>query len=225
MMDPETGSGPLAEIKLVIDGREVFCPDGLTILEAASRIGIQIPTLCYSPDFSPTGACRICVVEVEGARTLVGACHTPVAPGMVVHTHTPRVLDARRATVELLQAGHDAVCVIDPDCQQCVLHKLCSDFQVRPVGFRVRQRRHYPVEALNPYIHRDMSKCVLCRRCVQACNEIAGKHVFAIGYRGFNSKVIVDGDVELDKEVCRDCGICIDYCPTNALRRPQEEQA
>ena len=221
-MGLEITSNPVREIKIVIDGKETSCPEGLTILEAAARVGIEIPTLCYSPDFSSTGVCRVCVVEVEGARTLVGACHTPVAAGMVIRTRTPRVLDARRVAVELLQAAHDAVCVIDPDCQQCVLHKLCSDFQIQPVGFRVRQRRHYPVEEINPYIHRDLSKCILCRRCVQACNEIAGKHIFAIGYRGFNSKVVVDGDVELDKEVCRGCGICIDYCPTNALRRPQE---
>jgi NADH dehydrogenase/NADH:ubiquinone oxidoreductase subunit G len=219
-MDLKNGSDTVNEIRVIIDGKEVSGAEGQNILEAAAQIGIEIPTLCHSPNLSPTGVCRICVVEVDGSRTLVGACHTPIAPGMVIRTQTPNVLAARRAAVELLQAGHDAVCVIDPDCQRCVLHKLCSDFQVKPVGFHVRQRRHYPIEKISPYIHRDLSKCILCRRCVQACNEIAGKHVFAIGYRGFNSKVIVDNDIPLDKQVCRDCGICIDYCPTNALKRP-----
>jgi NADH-quinone oxidoreductase subunit G len=217
--------GGVGEIKVVIDGKEASGPEGQTILEAAAQLGIEIPTLCYSPDLSPTGVCRICVVEVEGARTLVGACHTPIAPGMVIRTQTPKVLAARRAAVELLQAGHDAVCVTDPDCQRCVLHDLCAAFQVKPVGYRVRQRRHYALEEISPYIRRDLSKCILCRRCVLACNEIAGKHVFAMGYRGFNSKVIVDGDVPLDKEVCRDCGICIDYCPTNALTCPRVGEA
>ena len=224
-MNLSKGDGPVGEISVVIDGRETSGPPGQTILEAAAQVGIEIPTLCYSPDLSPTGVCRICVVEVEGARTLVGACHTPITPGMVIRTRTPKVLAARRAAVELLQAGHDAVCVVDPDCQRCLLHDLCADLEVRPVGFKVRQRRHYEVEEISPFIRRDLSKCILCRRCVLACNEIAGKHVFAMGYRGFNSKVIVDRDVPLDKEVCRDCGICIDYCPTNALTWPRVGEA
>ena len=215
----------MSEIRVVIDGHETGGQEGQTILEAAAQIGIEIPTLCFSPDLSPSGVCRVCVVEVEGARTLVGACHTPIAPGMVIRTRTPKVLAARRAAVELLQAGHDAVCVVDPDCHTCRLHDLCADMQVRPAGFRVRQRRHYEVEEISPFIRRDLSKCILCRRCVQACNEIARKHVFAMGYRGFNSKVIVDCDVPLDKEACRDCGLCIDYCPTNALTWPRTGEA
>jgi NADH-quinone oxidoreductase subunit G len=224
-MCAETGGGPVGEIQVVIDGQKTSGSEGQTILAAAGQIGIEIPTLCYSPDLSPSGVCRVCVVEVEGARTLVGACHTPIAPGMVIHTRTPKVLMARRAAVELMQAGHDAICVTDPECQTCLLHDLCADFQGQPAGFRVRQRRHYAIEEISPYIRRDLSKCILCRRCVLACNEIAGQHVFAMGYRGFNSKVIVDGDVALDKEACRDCGICIDYCPTNALTWPRNGEA
>jgi NADH dehydrogenase/NADH:ubiquinone oxidoreductase subunit G len=211
----------VGEIKVVIDGVEVSAPKDMIILEVARQIGIEIPTLCYSPDLSPTGVCRICVVEVEGVRTLVGSCHTPIAPGMVIHTRSPKVLAARRAAVELLQAAHDAVCVIDSNCQRCDLHKLCADLQVRRAGFQVRKRRSYSVEEISPYVRRDMSKCILCRRCILACSEIAKKNVYALAYRGFNSKVVVDCDVPLNKEVCRDCGICIDYCPTNALSRPQ----
>jgi predicted molibdopterin-dependent oxidoreductase YjgC len=144
---------------------------------------------------------------------------------MIIHTNSPKVLAVRRANVELLQAAHDAVCVIDPTCQRCELHKLCSDLQVRRTGFRVRRRRSYPIEEINPYVRRDMSKCILCRRCIQACNEIAKKNVFATAYRGYGSKVVVDCDVLLNTEICRDCGICIDYCPTNALSRPQEVEA
>jgi NADH dehydrogenase/NADH:ubiquinone oxidoreductase subunit G len=210
------------EIKLKIDGKETCGPENMTILQVAQQIGIEIPTLCYHPDFSPTGVCRICVVEVEGSRTLLGACHTPIAEGMVIHTHSPKVLAARRAVVELLQAAHDAVCVTDPTCQRCELHKLCSDLEIRPAGFHVRQRRSYPIEDISPYVRRDMSKCILCRLCILACSEIAKKNVFTIAYRGYDSKVVVDCDVALNTEVCRDCGICIDYCPTNALSRPQE---
>jgi NADH dehydrogenase/NADH:ubiquinone oxidoreductase subunit G len=212
----------MGEIQVVINGKEVRSQEDLTILQVAQQIGVEIPTLCFSLDLKPTGTCRICVVEVEGSRTLVGACHTPIAPGMIIHTNSPKVLAARRAIVELLQAAHDSVCVTDPTCQLCELHKLCSDLQVRPAGFRVRQRRSYPVEENNPYVRRDMSKCILCRRCIQACTEIAKKNVFAMAYRGYDSKVVVDYDVALNTEACRDCGICIDYCPTNALSRPQK---
>ena len=221
-MNDENEGELMREIRVVINGKEMRGQEELTILQAARQIGIEIPTLCYSPDLSPTGACRICVVEVEGSRILVGACHTPIAQGMIIHTNSPKVLAARRANVELLQAAHDSVCVTDPTCQRCELHKLCSDFQVRRVGFRVRQRRSYPIEEISPYVRRDMSKCILCRRCILACNEIAKKNVFATAYRGYGSKVVVDCDVSLNTEVCRDCGICIDYCPTNALSRPQE---
>lgn len=212
----------MEEIALVIDGQETSGQEGTTILETARRIGLEIPTLCYSPNLSPIGACRICCVEVEGTRTLVGACHTPIAPGMRIHTHSPKVLSARRATIELLQAAHDAVCVSDPTCQRCDLHKLCADLQVRRAGFQVRKRRSYPVEEISPYVWREMSKCILCRRCILACTELAKKNVLAVAYRGYNSKIVVDCDVALNKETCRDCGICIDYCPTSALTRPQE---
>jgi len=215
----------MTEIQVVINGKETSGHEQMTILQAAQKIGIEIPTLCYSPDLRPTGVCRICVVEVEGSRTLVGACHTPIAPGMIIHTHSPKVLAVRRANVELLQAAHDSVCVTDPTCQQCELHNLCTDLQVQRTGFRVRQRRSYPIEDNNPYVRRDMSKCILCRRCISACSEIAKKNIYAMAYRGYNSKVVVDFDDALTTEACRDCGICIDYCPTNALSRPREAEA
>lgn len=223
-MDYEKEEGFVGEIQVEIDGQTTCGQENNTILQVAERIGIEIPALCYSPDLSPTGVCRICVVEVEGSRTLVGACHTPISAGMVIHTHSPKVLAARRVVVELLQAAHDSVCVTDPSCERCELHKLCSDLEVRRTGFRVRQRRSYPVEEINPYVRRDMAKCILCRRCILACSEIAKKNVFAMAYRGYRSKVVVDCDRPLNTEACRNCGICIDYCPTNALSRPLEVQ-
>jgi NADH dehydrogenase/NADH:ubiquinone oxidoreductase subunit G len=212
----------MREIQLVINGKETRGHEEMTILQAAQQIGIEIPTLCYSPDLHATGVCRICVVEVEGLRTLVGACHTPIAQGMIIHTHSPKVLAVRLANVELLQAAHDAICVTDPTCQGCDLHNLCSDMQVRRIGFRVRHRRSYPIEENNPYVRRDMSKCILCRKCISVCSEIAKKNVYSMAYRGYKSKVVVDCDDALNTETCRDCGICIDYCPTKALIRPKE---
>jgi NADH:ubiquinone oxidoreductase subunit E/Pyruvate/2-oxoacid:ferredoxin oxidoreductase delta subunit len=191
----------------------------MTILEAAEKSGISIPTLCHHRDFIPTGACRICVVELEGSNRLVGSCHTPVAKGMVLHTRSPKVLSARRATVELLLAGHTGPCVMDLRAAQCDLHKIASDLEVAPPRFRITKPRFYPIEDVSPYVHRDLSKCILCSRCISACRDIAGQAVFSTGYRAFHSKVVVDNDIPLNTEVCKDCWLCVEYCPTTALSK------
>ena len=207
----------MGDIKVVIDGKEVTGKEGMTILEAAGQIGVEIPTLCHRPDLTPSGVCRICVVEVEGARTLVGSCHTPIAPGMIVHTGSAKVIAARKVILELLLASHTGSCVADQGAKNCELHKLASDLETGPPRFQVKKPRFYPVEEANPYVRRDLSKCILCRRCLKACAEIARKNVLSIGYRGVRSKVIAGLDEPLDQEACRDCKICIDYCPTGAL--------
>lgn len=209
----------MQEINLVIDGKNIQSREGMTILQAAEQAGIHIPTLCHAPELKPTGVCRICVVEVEGAGTLTGSCHTPVSEGMIVRTRSPKVLKARKAIVELLLTAHTGTCVTDMNARECRLHNLAAELEAGPPRFRVRKPRYYPVEEQNPYVRRDLSKCILCRRCVSACREIARQDLFSIGYRGFQSKIIVDFDGPLLNEVCRDCGICIDYCPTGALSR------
>ncbi len=207
-------------LHLTIDGIEVSAVQSTTILEAAESVGIMIPRLCHQEGIKPSGNCRVCVVEVEGARVLVGSCHTPVAEGMVVTTSSARVKKARQATIELLLAGHTGTCVTDLEARECGLHKLASDLEAGPPRFKVRKPRLYAAERLSPYVLRDMSKCILCRKCIRACNEVARQKIYSMGYRGFASKVVVDCDVPLNKEVCKDCGICIDYCPTNALMWP-----
>lgn len=210
----------MSDVKVVIDGTEVTGQAEMTILEAARQAGVEIPTLCHIPGLTPSGACRICVVEVEGAGRLVGACHTPIAAGMTIHTRSARVLEARRAIVELLFAGHTGPCVKDAVVEQCQLHNIASQLEVGPPRFQVRKPRFYAVENVSPYVQRDLSKCILCYRCIRACTEIAGKNVYSMAYRGFCSKVVVDYDVLLNKEACKDCGVCIDYCPTSALTWP-----
>jgi NADH:ubiquinone oxidoreductase subunit E/NAD-dependent dihydropyrimidine dehydrogenase PreA subunit len=208
-------------VTLTIDGTKVSAPKGTTILDAADSVGITIPRLCHQEGIKPSGNCRICVVEVEGSRTLVGSCHTPIAEGMVVATATMRVRKARQATTELLLAGHTGTCVTDTEARECGLHKLASDLEAGPPRFRIKKPRLYAAEHLSPYVLRDMSKCILCRKCIRACNEVARQRVYSMAYRGFGSKVVVDCDVPLNKEVCKDCGICIEYCPTNALMWPE----
>ncbi len=211
----------MSDMKATIDGIQFDIDKEMTILEAAKSVGVEIPSLCYHKDLTLHGGCRICVVEIEGRPRLVGSCHTPIEKGMVIHTKSPRVQAARKATVELLFAGHTGPCVTDGRADQCELHKIASDIEVGPPRFAMKAPRFYPIEMLSPYVRRDMSKCILCTRCIRACREIAGQNIYGMAYRGFRSKVVVDNDRPLDKEVCKDCGICIEYCPTSALGWPE----
>jgi len=208
-------------ITVTIDGFQVNGREGMTILELAQEHDIDIPTLCYIPDLPPTGACRVCVVEVEGSRTLVGSCHTPITQGMVIYTNSPKVLETRKVIVELLLASHCGSCFMCEKANVCEMRKVAADLDVGLPRFQVR-KRYYPVEDVSPYIFRDLSKCILCRRCIRACNEIAKQNVFAMAYRGFDSKVVVDTDQPINKEVCRGCGVCIPLCPTGALSKPRK---
>ncbi|MFC1978122.1 2Fe-2S iron-sulfur cluster-binding protein [Chloroflexota bacterium] len=209
----------MAQITLTLNGSQVSARQGMTILELAQENGIDIPTLCYIAELLPTGACRVCVVEVEGSRTLVASCHTPITQGMVIYTHSPKVLETRKVIVELLLASHSGSCILCEKANLCELRNIAADLEVGLPRFQVR-KRYYPIEDVSPYIQRDLSKCILCRRCIRACNEIAKQNVFGIAYRGFDSKIVVDFDQPIDKGVCRDCGICIPLCPTGALSKP-----
>ena len=211
----------MGNITITINGAQLSGREGMTILEVAEDNGIDIPTLCYIAELPPTGACRICVVEVEGSKTLVGSCYTPITEGMVIHTHSAKVLATRRIIIELLLASHCGFCFMCDKANLCELRKIAADLEVGLPRFRVR-KRYYPIEDVSPYIQRDLSKCILCRKCVRACNEIAKQNVFGIAYRGFGSKIVVDFDQPIDKEVCRDCGICIPLCPTGALSQPSK---
>ncbi len=212
----------MSDVKVMIDGAEAGGAEGTTILEAAKQVGIVIPTLCHRPELSVFGGCRLCVVEVEGAARMVASCHTPIVEGMVIHTGTPKVLAVRKMIIELLLTAHTGPCVSDSEARHCELHQLAAELQVGPPRFQVRRPRYYPVEDESPYVRRDLSKCILCHRCIRACSEIARKDIYRMAYRGFKSKVVVDCDEPLNKEECRDCYICIDYCPTSALTRSKK---
>ena len=151
------------KITITINGSQVSGRQGMTILEVAQENGVDIPTLCYHQKLSPIGACRICVVEVEGSRTLVASCHTPIAPGMVIQTHSPQVLETRRVLAELMLASHPDACIVCDKANICELRKIATDLEIGLPRFRLR-KHYYPIEDENPYIIRDMSKCILCRR-------------------------------------------------------------
>lgn len=213
----------MGKINIEINGRKATGDEGETILETAERSGFQIPSLCRAKELKPTGVCRICSVEVEGYPRLVASCHTPIVEGMVIHTESPRVLLSRKVILGLLMAGHTGPCVVDPLVDECELHRIAAASELEPPRFLPENPRSYPVEGDNPYVIRDLSKCILCRRCVAACEEIAKQSIFSIGYRGSDTKIIVGRDSRLNMEVCRDCGICVDSCPTSALRRVSPE--
>src|SRR4030042_705810 len=210
----------MGDITLTMNGAAISGREGMTILEVARENGIDIPTLCYLKELTPIGACRLCVVEVEGSRMLVGSCHTPIAPGMVIQTHSPKVLEVRRVLIELMMASHPDSCIVCEAANCCELRMRATDLEVGLPRFRTRLR-YFPLEGENSNIIRDMSKCILCRRCVTACYNTEGKKMFSLAYRGFESKVIYDLDKPVGSdETCRDCDTCISLCPTGALRQP-----
>lgn len=203
-----------------IDRRELTFFPGETILQVAQRNGIDIPTLCFMKNASPTGACRICLVEVEGARTLVASCATPAAPRMVVRTDTPRVLNARRLNIELLLASGTHDCLVCEANGQCKLQDLAYLCGIETSRF-VRSPQNYPTEGENPFILRDFSRCVLCGRCVQACNDVVVNRAISYGYRGSKSKIVAAGDRALQESECVFCGECVQACPVGALTEKQ----
>jgi len=217
-------SGINDRINVTLNGVPISGSRGMTILELARENGVDIPTLCYIPELPPTGACRVCVVEITGARTLAAACHTPIQPNMDIHTHSPKVLKARRAIIELLLADHPDNCLVCDKANVCELRKIAADLEVGLTRFR-GERHYYPIEDISPYIVRDLTKCILCRKCMRACREIKKANVFSVANRGFDSKIVVDLDQELDKDVCKDCDVCIKVCPVGALTRKDERFA
>jgi formate dehydrogenase alpha subunit len=208
-------------VKLKIDGREVEVPAGTTVLEAAEQFGIHIPRLCHDPVLSGFGACRLCVVEIEGMRNLPASCVTAVTPGMVVWTEAPAVVEARKTILELLMANHPQDCLTCGKMGDCRLADYCYRYGVKDNSVYEGDTHSYGVEDDNPFIVRDMDKCILCGKCVRACAEITGKNVIDFAYRGFNTKVTTFGDTPYLESDCVFCGNCVSVCPTGALMEKQ----
>ena len=203
-------------VKLTIDGVSVEVPAGTTVLEAAKQAGINIPTLCYLKDINQIGACRMCVVDT-GARAFGAACVLPVAPGMVVKTNTPKLRDARRVNLELLLSNHDRKCLSCHRNQKCELQQMCMDLGVEDEGAFTGKMNHYDIDDLSPSIVRNNNKCILCRRCVAACNNTQAVGVIGPVARGFKTQIKSAWDQSLNDVACINCGQCIAACPTGAL--------
>ena len=207
----------MADVTLKINGMEVTAPAGSTILEAARLAGIRIPTLCYLKEINEIGACRICVVEVKGARALVTACVYPVSQGMEVLTNSPRVLNARKETLKLLLSDHDKECLSCVRSGNCELQALCQEYGVDDAHTYEGEMNHFELDDSAPHMIRDNNKCILCRRCVAACEQYQSVGVIGANKRGFKSYIGCAYDIPLGSTACVDCGQCIAVCPTGAL--------
>ncbi|MDI6828629.1 MAG: NADH-dependent [FeFe] hydrogenase, group A6 [Armatimonadota bacterium] len=205
------------KINMTINGRKVVAEEGMTILQAAQQAGIYIPTLCYHPDLSVEGVCRICVVEVEGQRLLCPSCAYPVSEGLNVNTHSPRVREARRMIVELLLANHPQECLTCSANQKCELQKFAKELGIQDVRFKGERHNHKKDES-NPSIIRNPEKCILCKRCVRVCHEIQTVGALFAHNRGWHTEIGPAFNKELADVVCVYCGQCIDRCPTGALK-------
>lgn len=203
-------------VKITIDGQQVEVPKTATVLEACRKIGVKVPSLCYHPELRPEGACRVCMVEVEGARSLVASCVYPVNDGMVVRTNTADVREARKMVVELLLANHPQDCLSCQRNTNCELQTIAADLGIRKVRFD-GERKRYPLDAANPSLVRDQEKCILCGRCIRACSERQGVHVYSFVNRGFNTTVSPAFALGLDEVACTYCGQCSAVCPTGAI--------
>lgn len=203
-------------VNLKINGIDVSAPEGSTVLEAARQAGVDIPTLCYLKDVSQTGSCRMCVVEIKGARALQAACVYPVSEGIEVLTHSARVKRARKTTLELILSNHERKCLTCTRNQNCELQALCDELGVSDIAYE-GVRNEYKIDDLSPSIVRDNNKCVLCRRCVSACKDVQTVAVIDTMERGFATKVGCAFDAPLAETACVNCGQCIAACPVGAL--------
>ena len=204
-------------VKVKINGIEVEVPAGSTILEAAYKAGIDIPTLCYLKDINEIGACRICVVEVKGARGLVTACVYPVADGMEVFTNTEKVQKARKMNLELVLSTHNQDCLGCVRSGDCELQKLAKDYGIKDTNKWAGMNMEWPVDDSAAHMYRDNSKCILCRRCVAACGATQGIGVIGANERGFETHIASAFEMPLDATSCVSCGQCIVVCPTGAI--------
>jgi NADP-reducing hydrogenase subunit HndD len=209
------------KVTLTIDGIKVEVPKDYTVLEAARSVNINIPTLCYLKDINEIGACRMCVVEVERAKSLQAACVLPVSEGMVVRTNTKKVRDARKITLELILSNHNRECLTCVRNRNCELQKLAEEFNIQDIRYE-GVNNTYDIDLKSPSIVRDANKCILCRRCESVCNNVQTVSVIGATNRGFKTMIRPVFEKSIAEVSCINCGQCIVNCPVGALREKDD---
>lgn len=209
----------MAGIKTIINGKSITAEQGMTILQAARANGIHIPTLCDHPAISPFGACRICLVEAEKNPKLLSSCTTPLTEGMVVHTNTPRVIEARKAVLELILVRHPLDCFSCSSNGKCELQDVAYELGVKDSRFADPgdTNTSHKLEDANPFYVRDLNKCILCGRCVRVCEEHAIYHAIDFQGRGINTSIQPPVGSPMEESDCVFCGQCVQVCPVGAL--------
>jgi len=212
----------MAIVNLTINGQRIQSQPGKTVLEAAQTAGIDIPTLCHHPAVESWGGCRMCLVEIEKQRGLQPACTFPVSDEMVVSTESPRVVAARKFVLELLFSERVHYCMFcamsgNQETTQCELQALAYRYGLTNWRYEPDTSRPWSVDASRKYFFMDHSRCILCRRCIRACEEVAANHTLAVRERGAKTMVIADADLPLGESTCVSCGTCLQVCPTGAL--------
>ncbi|MTI66328.1 MAG: 2Fe-2S iron-sulfur cluster binding domain-containing protein [Firmicutes bacterium] len=211
----------MSKVTVIIDNQEVQVPADYTVLQAARSNNVHIPTLCYLEGINEVGACRMCLVEVEGARGLQTSCTLKVSDGMVVKTNTKKVREARKATLELLLSDHDRECLTCDRNRNCELQTLAEELGIKDVAFEGEKNVSYE-DTSSPSIVRDPNKCILCGRCVGVCNDVQKVGVLGFTNRGFDTVVGPAFDKKMDEIPCINCGQCIAACPVGALKEKEE---
>ena len=204
-------------VNIKINGAPVQAPAGSTILEAARIAGIEIPTLCFLKEINEIGACRICVVEVKGQRSLVASCVFPISEGMEITTDSPQVLDSRKKTLQLILSTHNRKCLSCVRNGNCELQKLAKALKVDDEEYYAGAMPESDIDDSAPHMYRDNSKCILCRRCVAACEHMQHVSVIGVNERGFKTHISSPFECGLGETSCVSCGQCIAVCPTGAL--------
>jgi bidirectional [NiFe] hydrogenase diaphorase subunit len=211
------GGVPLKTVSLRIDGELVTASEGQTVLESAREHGKEIPTLCYLKGLSATGACRLCMVELAGTDRLLPACTTPVQDGVSIRTTSPRLEEYRRMAVELLLVERNHICSVCVSNGRCELQTLAQSLEITHVRYPYNNPRLH-VDMSHPRYVIDQNRCILCTRCVRACAELEGAHVWEVSARGISSRLVSDmADDWGSARNCTSCGKCIQACPTGAL--------
>lgn len=203
-------------IKIIINGTECMVEEGITVLQACRNMGIEIPTLCYDERLRAHAACRLCIVEVEGKSNLMTSCSLEVYEGLNVQTHSEKVMRARKDLLDLLFSNHPNDCLTCDKSGDCKLQDYCYEYGVAR-GTYEGEKRSLKIDMTNPFYYYDPSKCILCGKCVRACQELQGTSAIELNGRGFETHVGTPFELGINKSTCVSCGNCVSVCPVGAL--------